>query len=247
MSFLKPPAKKQFKLGDFEGPLDLLLHLAGRHKVDLHQIPLALLTEQYLACLAAPEAVGLEEMSEFYVMASRLIYLKSRLLLPRDEATAQETEELKTEIIDELVGYAKYKTFMAALGAIEPEERWEMLRRPRIKPFVIEDERIEAPLAAAELTAVFAGLIKNISNAAVFSFFERHTVNKKIMLLYELSRKKSRIFFDELVTVTGDRYEQVCAFLAVLEAARRMAFMIEQEADRIVLLKRRDTGEFAFF
>ena len=99
-----------FKLEIFEGPLDLLLFLIQKNKVNIYDIPISLITEQYLKHLEEMEKHDLEISSEFLVMAARLLYIKSKMLLPKhEELESEEEEDPRQELIQNLVEYKKYK------------------------------------------------------------------------------------------------------------------------------------------
>ena len=93
-----------FKLEVFEGPLDLLLHLIDKNKVNIHDIPIALITEQYLDYVNHMETKDLNVMSEFLVMAATLLNIKSKMLLPKDEKLGKEEEDPRQELVERLFG-----------------------------------------------------------------------------------------------------------------------------------------------
>ena len=97
-----------FRLESFEGPLDLLLHLIEKNKVDIYDIPISLITEQYLQAIADMPEKDLEEMSEFLLMASTLLDIKAKMLLPKDEEAPEEGDP-RAELVARLLEYRKYK------------------------------------------------------------------------------------------------------------------------------------------
>ncbi|MEG2774828.1 MAG: segregation/condensation protein A, partial [Acetivibrio sp.] len=97
------------KLEAFEGPLDLLLHLIDKNKVNIYDIPIAMITEQYLEYIAAMKTKDMDIMSEFLVMAATLLNIKSRMLLPKDETQEEEEEDPRKELVERLLEYKMYK------------------------------------------------------------------------------------------------------------------------------------------
>jgi segregation and condensation protein A len=97
------------KLEVFEGPLDLLLHLIEKNKIDIYDIPIALITEQYMDYLKEMEKQDLDNMSEFLVMAATLLKIKSRMLLPQEETDEEEPEDPRQELVERLLEYKKYR------------------------------------------------------------------------------------------------------------------------------------------
>ena len=123
-----------FRTAEFEGPLDLLLHLIAKHKLDIYDVQISALLEQYMAYIRAAQDADLELASEFLEMASRLVYIKTVSLLPRHE---EESRQLKTELQGQLLEYQVCKQMAAELG-----ERGQRFRR-----FVRPPEKIEADTA----------------------------------------------------------------------------------------------------
>src|SRR5437867_2166083 len=117
-----PQASPRFRLPLFEGPLDLLLHLIREQKIEIYDIPIALITQQYLEYLALMESLDLGIAGEYLVMAATLLEIKSRLLLPQPPAFEEE-EDPRAELVQKLVEYQRYQ------GTIETLRGWEDLRR----------------------------------------------------------------------------------------------------------------------
>src|SRR5690554_2017505 len=107
----KPPVVLSYSVRKFEGPLDLLLHLIQKAQVNIYDIPIAEITDQFLAYLQTPSQLDLDDLTEFYAMAAHLIYMKSRLLLPDQDAIEEDEEfaELRTDLVERLLEYQKFK------------------------------------------------------------------------------------------------------------------------------------------
>ena len=111
----------ELKLEQFEGPMDLLLHLIKTHKIDIYDIPIFTLTEQYIAYLKAMESLNMEIASEFLVMASELLYIKSKMLLPKPPVEdTEEEEDPRKELMQRLLDYQQYKELSGYLKEREP-------------------------------------------------------------------------------------------------------------------------------
>ena len=132
--FESAPDAFPIKLSNFEGPLDLLLHLIRKHEVDIHDIPIALITAQYLQAIALMQELDLDVAGEFLVMASTLMYIKSRELLPVDQQVQAEEEEdgedPRWELIRQLVEYKKFKDAAAQLQTLEARQENVFPRQP---------------------------------------------------------------------------------------------------------------------
>ena len=109
MDEVTAPNKQHFHLGDFEGPLDLLLFLIKRSEINIYDIPIAQITEQYLQYIEYATRIDLENITEFYVMAATLLYIKSRMLLPVEFNMEDELEDPRRELVDRLIEYQKFK------------------------------------------------------------------------------------------------------------------------------------------
>lgn len=209
--------KLSFKVADFEGPLDLLLFLISKHKIDLYDIPIAQLLEQYMAYLSEWQSMDLEIASEFLEMAARLVYMKTVLLLPKPE----EAEALKQELTGQLLEYQLCREVAAALR--EKNEGAGMYVRsplpiPVDKTYTLEHAPGE--LLAAYLAAVGKSMRRLPPPAAAFrGIVARRIVSVSSKIVYVLKRlyRESSVSFSGLFEEAEDRSDLVATFLAVLE------------------------------
>src|SRR5262249_140236 len=147
----------------FHGPLDLLLYLVKRNEVDIFDIPVARITEQFLEYLGIMEMIDIERAGDFLLMAATLMELKSRLLLPQDEMPVEEQTDPRKELVRKIVEYKKFKEASALLEA-QAEQQWTRLPRQPIGP-VSPDPR-EQPLRQVELwdlVSAFGRLMRETS------------------------------------------------------------------------------------
>src|SRR5947208_8083026 len=163
-NFESAPEAFPIKLSNFEGPLDLLLHLIRKHEVDIHDIPIALITAQYLAAIELLQELDLDVAGEYLVMAATLIHIKSKMLLPRPETAAGvegETEDPRDALVRRLLEHEKFK---AAAGLLHEREELRAAQwlRPdeRVAALAGEDYEPELEVDLFSLLAAFRGVVE---------------------------------------------------------------------------------------
>ena len=211
------------KLEVFEGPLDLLLYLIKRDEVDIYEVSLERITQQYLEFMEAFKALDLEVAGEFVVMAANLIYIKSRSLLPvsvQPPEEEAEEEDPRWELVRQLIEYKKFKD-----AAAELQERG--IAREALFSRVSEQNEapVERPLGEVsvfDLIAAFNGVLKRINQKEDLReiFEENFTVSDKIELVLKITSGGVGVLFTELFSGVSSRAEIVVTFLAVLELIR---------------------------
>jgi len=222
------------KLEVFEGPLDLLLYLIKKEEVDIYDIPIERITNQYMEYLSLMQLLNLEVAGEFLVMAATLMYIKSRMLLPADQqvtdAEAEEGEDPRWELIRQLVEYKKFKEAAVQLARRE-EEQANVFTRTGDSG--IEVDAKEVPLAEVsifDLIAAFNEVLKKANAREDFHeiYEERFTVSDKIEEILYTLRDRSEIGFLELFSESASRAEVVVTFLALLELIRLKRLRVRQ-------------------
>src|SRR6056297_3292658 len=128
--------KQQFKLSEFEGPLDLLLFLIKKNEINIYDIPIADITEQYLSYIQYAAGRQLEDLTEFYVLASTLLYIKSQMLLPIEVDFDDELEDPRLELVERLIEYQKYKRLTEIRAEKEQEAEGFFERKKSSRPFL---------------------------------------------------------------------------------------------------------------
>jgi segregation and condensation protein A len=224
-------------VGSFEGPFDLLLHLISRHKVDIYEIPLAQITDDYIAALRQMEVVDLEVATDFLVVAATLVELKAARLLPGEDDP--ELSELALEARDLL--YARlldYRTFKEAAGFVRERLAGNQGYVPRAVPLepaftgLLPQVRLE--LSAADLALLAARALAEQPDQTVDTSHlqpVRMTVRDAAgMLVEELQRAGGRATFAELTAGCRHRIEVVVHFLALLELYKLEQVEIDQPA-----------------
>jgi segregation and condensation protein A len=222
----KSEASRSFKVSEFEGPLDLLLYMIRKNEINIYDIPIAQITEQYIEYLYNAQTMDIEDLTSFHTMATTLLYIKSRTLLPV-EITEDSGEDPRAELVERLIEYQKYKKLSELMEEKESENEW-LLERKRLQhnlPFSDEDLWEKADIW--DLLKSFSSLTINLPMERIIDLYEEVTVNEKTTLLNEFLENKGECRFTELITRTG-ALDIVCAFLAVLEAAKMRMIMIYQ-------------------
>ena len=216
----------QVKFPVFEGPLDLLLYLIKKEEVDIYEVNLTQLATQFLGYIEVMRELDLDIAGEFLVMASTLMYIKSRELLPVEQQVVTEGEDdgedPRWELIRQLVEYKKFKDAAAQLAALEARQEATFARVP-VKP-VFDDE---APVAKSQvglfdlLNAVNAILKRVNQREDLRDIFEdKWSVSEKIESIRLLILERPRLRFSELFERATSRTEVVVTFLALLELIR---------------------------
>jgi segregation and condensation protein A len=221
-----------FRLEGFEGPLDLLLHLIQKNELDIFNIPIALITEQYLEYLQLMKVLNLDIAGEYLLMASTLLHIKSRMLLPKSsEEEEEEGEDPRTELVRRLLEYQKYKQ------AAEELEKRPMLDRDvfiRLIPTELEEEpegeKIEVNLF--ELLEAFQKVLERVKKETVHEvILEPISVEDKIEeILTLLERENRSLAFHRLFPEQASRRVVVITLLAILELVKMKRIRIFQLA-----------------
>jgi segregation and condensation protein A len=214
----------------FEGPLDLLLHLIKKNEVSITDIPIASITEQYLATVDLMESLSLDVAGEFLVMAATLIHIKSRMLLPAgaDEADEDEGSDPRNELVRRLLEYQRFK------DAADQLEQREILTRDVFIRSAMPVEEAAAPafreLSVFELLNALKRVIDRLPKDVFHQVeLDKITVREKMTLLLDKLRAEGRVVFEELFDQAKTRMDVVVMFLAMLELVKVRAIRIFQE------------------
>jgi len=221
----------KIKLDSFEGPMDLLMHLIEKNKINIYDIPIAEVTEQYLAYLEQFKEFNIEVASEFLVMAATLLQIKSRILLPKPKKNDEDEEDPeldpRQELVDRLLEYRRFK---------EVSEVLDQLAADRSKMFFREPEQLLTQYISLEgldvnllVTAFNAVLEANVDDTTLVSR-EKFSVQDKMMdIMVLLHKSKQGILFTDAFTRAGTKSELVVTFLALLELIKLKRVLIEQK------------------
>jgi segregation and condensation protein A len=211
------------KLEMFEGPLDLLLHLIKKHEIDLYNIEVARITDQYLEYLARARDLNLDIAGEFLVMAATLIYLKSRLLLPPEERAELEEEEAidpQAELVRQLIEHERFQK-VGELLALRPVLGRDVFQRPVVEQAPGEFVPPARPLTVADLVDALERLALRRSTTLAHEVgSERWTLRDGLEMVLDYLRVARRASFDELFPEDASRGRIIVTFLALLELIR---------------------------
>ena len=223
-----------FKINDFEGPLDLLLHLIKESKMDIMNIEIEKITNQYMDFLHQTEKMNLEISSEYLVLASELLEIKSKMLLPRNEDALEEEEDPREELMNRLIEYQTYKELTKVLQEKELIRKDIYTKMPEdIHNYVEEDHTIHADVTLDDLVN------------ALQKYYQRKEDNKPLNTkvtvneisvssrrsdIKKLLKTKKRVSFFELFPIATKEYI-VATFLAILEMAKSKELVIKQEKE----------------
>ncbi len=222
------------KLPVFEGPLDLLLHLIKENKVDIYDIPISLITGQYLEYIAIMKELNLEIAGEFLVMAATLIHIKSKMLLPPEEKgeAGEEAIDPRLELVQSLLEYRAYKDAASILREREEESLLVFSREPA------EEGAAEASSEPSlfdvnifDLLGAFKKMLDSAPPEVRMITRETLTVKDRMFMIVDLLENSESIRFEELFSDVATRTRLIVTFLALLELLRLGLARVYQEKD----------------
>ena len=223
-----------FKINDFEGPLDLLLHLIKESKMDIMNIEIEAITKQYMDFLDQTEKMNLEVSSEYLVLATELLEIKSRMLLPRNnvEDGEEEEEDPREELINRLLEYQAYKDITRVLQEKELLRKDIYTKIPEnIHNYVEENHEIHADVTLDDLVQALQNYYqRKIDNKPLNTkvTVNEISVSSRRHDIKRLLKSKKRVSFFELFPVVTKEYI-VATFLAILEMAKNKELVIKQD------------------
>ena len=231
-----------YKLNVFEGPLDLLLHLIEKNKVDIYDIPIVTITEQYLAYVSEMQEQDMDVMSEFLVMAGTLLQIKSKMLLPREETEEEEEEDPRAELVRRLIEYKMYKYAALELKDMELDASHNLYKKPTI-PKEVEEYREEVDpaelvdgLTLSKLNDIFQSIMRKQVDKidpirSKFGTIEKEEINieERMVQIREEVRGLKGINFRTLLETQPTRMNIIITFMSILELMKVGAITIRQE------------------
>ncbi|MEK7465998.1 MAG: segregation/condensation protein A [Planctomycetota bacterium] len=235
------------KIETYYGPLDLLLHLLKEQELDILNIPIARVAEQYVKYLEMMEKLDINVAGEFLVMATTLMEMKSRTLAPRSIEEEEEDEgDPRLELIQQLLQYKRYKDLAREFGRLA-DGREKMFGRPRLRLEVPEGEEEEVDLSAFDLAATWAKISKATRIDGLEKIlYDDVPIEAVIEAMYEAVKAKGAMNFRELVPDRSNPLKTVSHFLASLELAKQQKVTLEQTEDfadiRITLIPDQDAA-----
>ena len=235
MSVLTLETKKYaIKIDNFEGPLDLLCHLIDKNKMDIYDINLSKITDQYIDYLKEQEQLNLEIASEFLIMASTLLYLKSKKLLPKQEEDEEEVTE--EELIRRIIEYKKFKEITKVL-----KENYDIFSNRIYKAqeeIKLPKQKLEKSYEKNLIPNIYEELVEknkvkinqNAKNIEKIALVENYTVASKVKEMIKVLVKQKKFVFNKLFSINKkNKQEVVTAFSGLLELSRRDKVKTSQE------------------
>jgi len=222
------------RLRVFEGPLDLLLHLIKRHEVDIYDIPIALVTQQYLEYLELMQELDLDVVGEFLVMAATLIHIKSRMLLPRPDPTQEDpTEDPREALVRRLIEHQRFKAAAELLHEREIQRSAQWIRSDgRIAEVVGEPPEPEVEVDLFSLMAAFRQVLERAKQRpTVLLPPEQIPIETRIEQLLARLSETDACGFEDLFADVGTRAGMVVTFLALLEMIRLKLVRVFQQGN----------------
>lgn len=225
-----------YKLEGFEGPLDLLLHLIAKNKVSIYDIPIIEITDQYLEAIEGIEDSKLENASEFIVMAAQLLYIKSKMLLPKPEE--EEEEDPREDLAARLLEYQRYKEASKELRKSEFWSRYMVFKEPEKINFPVPE--YNKAHSVDELTDAFAAILERRRRRAKpekKAFYgivgrEKVSVDDMVEKVCKMLYRQKRLKFRSIFKKEDSKPEMIATFLALLEMIKLNKITADYDDER---------------
>ena len=230
------------KLQVFEGPLDLLLYLLDKNKVNIYDIPIVEITAQYMEYIAEMKRQDLDVLSEFLVMAATLIDIKSKMLLPRDPDDEEEETDPRAELVQQMLEYKMYKCMAYELKDRQVDAQRVMFKKPTIPEEVLEYqeplnvEELVSDITLAKLNEIFKSIMRKQQDKidplrSKFGKIEKEEVSleEKTEYLENYATTHKHFSFRSLLEAQSSKVEVIVTFLAILELMKTGKILISQE------------------
>lgn len=231
----------QIRLDGFEGPMDLLLHLIEKTEVDIYDIPIAEITDQYIHVINEMKDLNMDVASEFILMAATLLEIKSKMLLPvhKKKNQDEDVEDPREELVRKLIEYKRYK-----IVSEELKERFSVYEKVFYKEAEPHDEYLKPePLSDMDISFLMEGMDRVMMRLAKKKKYnkvreisrDRATVEDQLQFLESYIFRNKTCYFDDIFEECDDKYEIIVTFIAMLEMMKRKRILVfqEQNFDRI--------------
>ena len=238
----------KIRLDMFEGPLDLLLYLVKKDHLNIYDIPIAKVTQQYLEYINFMQLLDLNIVGEFLVMAATLMQIKSKMLLPAEELTVlEEEDDPRAELVKKLLEYEKFKQIAENLKERETSQQ-EVFKRPKTevpqgedKEDKEDDKYFEASIF--DLINAFSQALKDVPREVFYEVIkDQFTVEQKVHDILHLLLVQSEIKLSELFAKSKSKMEIIVIFLAILELAKMKEIIARQDAEfeDVIILRNKE-------
>ena len=223
-----PEEKQVFKTEEFEGPLDLLLYQIQKSEINIYDIPIAQITQQFLDYINEHKDSGLKNLADFYRMAADLLYIKSKMLLPVEVEFDEEYEDPRQELVERLLEYQKFKKYTDLLTGAAVGDNFHIPRKENFFALPFLDEDLFKGLTADDLFKAFRTIIEKKAPAKLFNVFEEVSVKEKRAYMMELFETKDQITISEVIVHFDQPLHIICSFMAILEMAKDKVIVFQQ-------------------
>ncbi|HHY78617.1 MAG TPA: segregation/condensation protein A [Clostridiales bacterium] len=232
------------KLEVFEGPFELLFHLIEKNKIDIYDIPIAEITEQYINYIKMMQSLDIDLASEFLVMAATLLEIKSKMLLPKIPKEAEKEEDPREELVKKLLEYKAYKDVTEILKQKLIENERSLCKDSSLADEIIDSFALPDRLSIEILVDKFKELMirkqsqKDIEHSKIYK--DEITVKDKIVEVLKILSIEKMVYFDNLIMNCINKLEAILTFLAILELIKQRKIYVEQASnfDKIIIRRR---------
>ena len=235
------------KLKDFEGPLDLLLHLAPKYQMDIYDVPITEVIEQYLAYISTLQAMRLEVAGEYMVMASQLMLIKSRKLLPKVAEVTDLEDDLEQDLLSQIEEYRKFKLLGEQLEVKHQERAQYYSKAPT--ELIYEDAELVHDKTTIDLFLAFSTLLtkkkEEFSNSHTTILRDEYKIEDMMVIVREALVEGQQLRLQDLFKETKDLQEVITLFLATLELIKTQEILLIQKESfgDIYLLKKNEENQ----
>ena len=232
--FTMETTKYSIKIQNFEGPLDLLCHLIDINKMDIYDVNLNEITDQYIEYIKKMEEMDLEVTSEFLIMASNLLYIKSKKLLPRVEDEEEMISE--EELLQRIIEYKQYKEITKTFSKMYQENNKRFFRLP--EKIELPKQELSINYTSVDIINMYKDILertsvrinKNVKNIEKIALIENYSVGDTVKTMFRALIKKPKFVFNKLFSLSKcNKQEVVTAFSGLLEMSRRSKVETNQE------------------
>ena len=215
---------------DFDGPLDLLLFLISKNDANIYDIPISLITEQFLGYIEENKT-EIDDLADFYRMAAELLYIKTKLLLPHETELDEEYEDPRQDLVDRLIDYQKYRKYTDLLTGVDKGGRIYISRPENLFAIPFEDKELFQGVTLSDLFRTFSDILKKTPPSKIFNIYQSVSVKEKRALMAELLEDREEINIEDLIVDFNNPLHVICSFMAILEAAKDQTIIFRQEKE----------------
>ncbi len=220
-------------LEKFEGPLDLLLYLIKKNDIDICDIPIATITDQYMEYIKMMKLLDLDIVGDFLVMAATLMQIKSKMLLPPDPLAAADAPDPRQELVDRLKEYEQFKSIAAGLKTKESQRQnlfGRIIDTEKMNEIKEDAQEVLFEATLFDLINAFSQALSHVSQKEDYQVSQaEYTVDDKIHSLLHLLVERTRLSLMEIFKQSSCKAEIICTFIAVLELIRLKEIVVIQQ------------------